>query len=72
MKIKYTSALGAYKIQSAGFLLYDDGYILMAQEFAQPDPSTDPYPRLALFDSYRNRLEYIKEYARFGHSASLV
>ena len=30
IKIDYRSAAGTYKIQSAGFLLYDDGTILMA------------------------------------------
>ena len=72
MKIEYKSAAGMYKIQSAGFLLYDDGTILMAQEFARTNTWTEPYPRLASFDSKLNRLNFIKEYDRNGHSASLV
>ena len=44
----------------------------MAQEFAEPDANTDPYPRLASFDSNLNQVNFIKEYERLGHSASLV
>jgi len=60
-------------VDSAGFLLNDDGRVYMAMNnFGAPPNSYEQYMRVGSWNSITNSMVYLKETSYYGRSASLV